>query len=114
MSFQTSVMTVAIIILLLVLVVVGYLLNRNKTSAPFPPIIGECPDYWASTVEGTNTVCKNIKGLGKAECSKTMNFNMSPWNGPDGMCNKNKWANTCQVTWDGITNNANACAVNKV
>ena len=38
-----------------------------------------------------------------------MNFNTGLWTGDDGICNKQKWANSCDLTWDGITNNPNAC-----
>ena len=38
-----------------------------------------------------------------------MNFNSGLWSGDDGLCNKNKWANACDLTWDGVTNNPNAC-----
>ena len=39
-----------------------------------------------------------------------MNFTTSPWTGDDGLCNKSKWAKACNLTWDGVTNNKNACA----
>ena len=38
-----------------------------------------------------------------------MNFNNPPWSGSNGLCVKSKWARTCDLTWDGVTNNADAC-----
>ena len=38
-----------------------------------------------------------------------MNFNTGPWASSDGLCNKSKWAKACNLTWDGVTNNKNAC-----
>jgi hypothetical protein len=32
-----------------------------------------------------------------------MNFNQSPFTDDDGDCAKYNWANSCKVTWDGIT-----------
>ena len=113
MSFQTTVALIAIILLILVLVFVGYSLVSDKKNKPFPPIIGGCPDYWSSASENGVDVCKNLKSLGNTECSKTMNFNVAPWIGTDGNCNKKKWASSCGITWDGITNDPNLCFVTK-
>ena len=39
-----------------------------------------------------------------------MNFTTDVWTGDDGLCYKSKWAKACDLTWDGVTNNTNACA----
>jgi len=33
-----------------------------------------------------------------------MNFTTSKWIGQRGKCNKYIWANSCGITWDGISN----------
>ena len=38
-----------------------------------------------------------------------MDFSVYPYSGADGLCNKKKWAKTCELTWDGITNNKSIC-----
>ena len=38
-----------------------------------------------------------------------MNFNNPPWSGSNGLCVKSRWARGCDLTWDGVTNNADAC-----
>ena len=38
-----------------------------------------------------------------------MNFNQDRFKGNDGNCNKSKWANSCNVSWSGITNNPDVC-----
>lgn len=113
MSFQITVSLIAIILLIFVLIFVSYLLNKEKTNKPFPPIIGGCPDYWSAASENGVDVCKNNKSLGNVECSKTMNFSSVPWTGTDGNCAKKKWATGCGITWDGITNDPNLCVVKK-
>ena len=40
-------------------------------------------------------------------CPTTMNFNIFPFNTAKGNCYKADWANKCNLTWDGITNNSN-------
>ena len=54
-------------------------------------------------------MCVNEKDLGKDICPKEMNFNDSVWQGNRGLCMKKVWANECDLTWDGITNNNEIC-----
>jgi len=110
MTFQKTVLFVATVILLVVLVVVGFALYRSKTSGDFPPVLGDCPDYWIAKTDGSNNLCLNVKNLGRTECPKSMNFNQSPWLGDSGLCNKSKWAKACDLTWDGITNDNTICS----
>jgi len=117
MNFQKIVLTIAIILLILFLLIVGYMLYKNKYSSEFPPTISDCPDYWldmsGNDISGNNTVtpyCYNIKNLGSGTCEKQMDFSTSFWTSSDGLCKKQKWANNCKLTWDGVTNNINACS----
>lgn len=109
MNFQKSVLTIAIILLILALVVFGAMLYVNKVE--YPPVDAQCPDYWIdmSGGMGTGGYCINTKNLGKGSCPSKMNFNTGMWTGDDGLCNKKKWAESCDLTWDGITNNNYAC-----
>ena len=109
MNFQKIVLMIAIILLILALIVFGSMLYTDKTV--YPPVQAQCPDYWIdmSGGIGTGSYCINTKNLGKGSCSSKMNFNTGLWTGDDGICNKQKWANSCDLTWDGITNNPNAC-----
>ena len=113
MSFQKTVLTIGSILLVLILLFTGYILYRNKYTGEFPPVISECPDYWVSQIESGQNICSNVKNLGKASCSKKMNFNRPPWNGSDSVCYKSKWARSCDLTWDGITNSNVDCKKNK-
>ena len=104
MNFQIIVMTVAIIILILILTFIGYALNTHRFNVKYPPVTGECPDYWVSK----DNECTNPKNLGKCKGSKS--FNSKIYMGDGGDCAKSQWATNCDLTWQGITNNLNVCS----
>ena len=103
MNFQIILLCVAIVILILMLSFIGYVLYKKKFNYKFPPVIGECPDYWIAQ----NNTCTNPKNLGKCRGSKS--FNNKIYKGDGGDCAKAKWANNCNLSWQGITNNPNVC-----
>ena len=114
MSFQKIVLTIAIIALIIILVVIGVSLSKASVSESWPPIVGECPDYWVD-LKGNGEACLNTHSLGtcnipSAEGQNTMNFNQAPFNTDTGTCSKYRWATACKVTWDGITSGvSNPC-----
>ena len=109
MNFQKIVLTIATVLLIISLIVFGSMLYSE--AKVYPPTQAQCPDYWIDMSGGIGTggYCINTKNLGKGGCSNRMNFNTGMWTGDNGLCNKQKWANSCNLTWDGITNNPNAC-----
>ena len=115
MSFQEIILIAAIIILCLMLIIVGVMLYSKKYNDVFPPVEASCPDYWESKLEYDNTskknktVCFNVKNLGSCQGENTKSFDSAEWNGSNGRCNKQKWARKCDLSWDGITNDVNAC-----
>lgn len=110
MSFQKIVLIIATILLIVVLVMFGFALHNNKEEEKYPPVEGQCPDYW-KVKRGTDGIpsCVNTKGLGNPNCQKEMNFMKVPFLGSHGRCNKKKWATICKVTWDGVTNATGIC-----
>ncbi len=120
-SFQKGILILAIIILLIALIFIGMTLNSTQNNILWPPITADCPDYWtiAGSVDASgndvsgndvsgNSICINKKDLGTCPAQNgqqhlTMNFNTSTYTGSQGLCNKYTWANSCGVTWDGIT-----------
>lgn len=107
MSFQKIILTIAIILLIIILVVIGIALSKASDSEIWPPIVGECPDYWVD-LSGNGEACFNSHSLGRCNIPSngeqgTMNFNQAPFNAENGTCAKYTWATGCQVTWDGIT-----------
>lgn len=107
MNFQQIILTLAIIVLIIMLVFIGLALSKSKYSGQWPPIVGDCPDYWVD-LEGNGAACYNAHALGRCNIPSdhspnTMDFSTQPFNGENGLCSKYRWANSCNVTWDGIT-----------
>lgn len=99
-SFQKIVLIVAVVILILLLIFIGIALKSSKSNQTWPPVTGDCPDYWVDT-SGNGGNCINVKNLGT--CKSNMDFSGPAFTGTNGNCSKYKWASNCNVTWDGIT-----------
>ena len=114
MNFQKMVISVAIGILIIMLVIIGMALSKASYEDTWPPIVGDCPDYWVD-MSGNGESCLNSHSLGRCNVptegeNGTMNFNQSPFTGDNGTCSKYNWATGCKVTWDGITSGiSNPC-----
>jgi hypothetical protein len=104
LNFQKIVLIVSAVFLVIMLIVIGVLLYKNKFTEVFPPIISNCPDYWEDKSNGNSSNCVNIKGLGTCGV-KSKDFSGPDWTSNAGLCNKARWARNCNLTWDGITNN---------
>ena len=106
MNFQKIVLVIATILLIIILVVIGVTLSKTNEKENWPPIVGECPDFWVD-MSGNGEACFNTHSLGKCnipseENPNTKNFNQSPFTGSNGNCAKFNWARSCNVTWDGV------------
>ena len=105
-TFQSTILVMAIIILILILVSIGVVLYQAKNNQIWPPVLGNCPDYWIDT-SGNGGNCVNVKDLGTCKPSngkhQVMDFTKPLFSGSAGKCAKYKWANSCNVTWDGLT-----------
>jgi hypothetical protein len=119
-SFQSIVVVIAIILLIVCLIFIGIALSKTKNDGQWPPIVGDCPDYWIDT-SGNGGNCVNVRDLGTCTTGGNgvapggqhiaMNFTVAPYIGSSGLCSKYTWANGCGVTWDGITSGVtNPCA----
>lgn len=121
-SFQKIVLTIAIIIFIFLMIFIASVLHNN--TGEFPPTLADCPDYWLDKQKTINSsgefgegdkdsktkqTCYNVQNLGKTSCSKTMDFTGDFWQGSTGLCNKYKWAKSCDLTWDGITSDTTLC-----
>jgi hypothetical protein len=114
--FQQIVLTIAIGFLLIFLLYIAFALRSNKNSAVYPPVTANCPDYWTDQSDGDSSNCVNVMNLGIASesCPKNMNFNTSLFTSTNGLCAKSVWSKNCGLTWDGVTNNDNACTSNSL
>jgi hypothetical protein len=116
MNFQSTVLTVAVVLLLICMILISIALVKSKGAEQWPPIIGDCPDYWID-LSGNGAQCVNMKDLGTCSSGTSgahqqMNFTVPPYTGQNGLCAKYKWAKGCGITWDGITSGVpNPCDV---
>ena len=96
MSFQSVVITIAVVILILSLIILGILLWNSRNELEYPPNIGDCPDYFTLQKDGS---CFNQHGLGNGS-QGCKSYNFSDMDKKE----KRQWARSCEVTWDGIYN----------
>jgi hypothetical protein len=106
-TFQTVILIIAVILLIISLAFVGNSLKTSNSSA-WPPPVPSCPDYWTIDGSGDDAVCINVHDLGTCAHGYnvdhlTMNFNDPKFSGDDGSCNKYTWATGCKISWDGLT-----------
>ena len=104
-EFQSTVMFIAVVLLIIVLIFIGISLYRNKQHFQYPPVAANCPDYWLDESNGDGVKCVHPKNLGKKECPKKLDFSAPFWSSDKGLCMKKNMANRCDLTWDGVTNN---------
>ena len=105
MTFQTIVVTIAIIILILSLVVLGVVIYNSRNKDQYPPEISNCPDYFVMKEKSGGDLgvpvemCYNQHNLGN-------HSDGCEWFDPKDATSKIKkaYAKKCGVTWDGITN----------
>ena len=114
-SFNSIVLQIATLILIVLLIIIGIAMYYSAKNAEYPPVIGECPDYWNVSKEENKNICKNIlkinpKSVSENDsCNKVNPVNFKGLTDKDTVCNKYKWANNCGIIWDGITNNNASC-----
>lgn len=114
-EFNKIVLIVATIVLILMLILLYIFLSKTLFEDSYPPIISDCPDYWdiSLNADGEKICIDNLKinSGSKIDC-KSSSISMFKNNGTNKnevMCEKNKWAKDCNITWDGITNNTTPC-----
>jgi len=109
MVFQKVVLTIAFVLLIIILAVIGLLIRSAKKTAKFPPETSKCPDYWkVSTDANGNIECKNPLNLGSGCANIPIGNDEYSGTSVASIVAKCKMAkNTCGVTWDGITNVVN-------
>ena len=135
-SFQLTVLTIAFVILVLILTIVGVMISKNKTVV-FPPISNTCPDFWEVSTDGTKCVIplngstnsgnlyagstlsitsnntntsSNLYTSGYDASNNLIDFNDVGWTaqGLTSICQQKNWASGYNVTWDGVSN-YNSC-----
>ena len=59
--FQNTILKIALLFLVVMLVIIGYLLYKTKAGMTFPPYVSPCPDYFEMNSQGK---CVNVRNLG--------------------------------------------------
>jgi hypothetical protein len=67
LNFQKSILVISILIFILVLIVIGTVISKSNKKQAWPPIVGDCPDYWVD-LSGNGEACLNAHSLGT--CNK--------------------------------------------
>jgi hypothetical protein len=113
--FQSKVVGVACVVLIVMLSLIGYLLAKSKIeSKTWPPTIAVCPDYWEDAT-GTGKHCTNPHNLGRCNIGNYQNTgsdgaDLTYWANPKNRCKASQVMKDCHYSWDGISNDDNACA----
>ena len=112
MGFNSLVLEVAIIILIICLVMIGWGIYQSVygSDAKFPPVISQCPDYWSMDTEmkGKNKIihCNNTLKMGKGAAeSGNPKCNSFEAGTVSSDCEKLGLSTICNITWDGISDN---------
>ena len=106
-SFETIVLIIAVIILIICLTGVGVAIYFNKYSTVFPPISATCPDGYTTSSANTNsskTICtnSNLPSSIPQSCG-SIQVNSPQYTGKNGLCQKYKWTQLCHASWPGVT-----------
>jgi len=120
-SFYTTVLTIAVVVLILVLAFLGWTMSKQKETDNFPKLQTSCPDFWKIEKDGEKNYCiqpeQDKVNSGSADAindapgfeNGKFDFANSGWSaGGNAVCAKKKWANSHGINWDTVTN-ANYC-----
>lgn len=117
-KFYFIVLSIATVILILILVILGVLMSYTKNNKLiYPPSYSTCPDYWENKADNTCNIPSNInKPTGTYENTTStpgfttgnIDFKSGAWNtlysSTKKECALKKWSNKYNVEWDGISN----------
>jgi hypothetical protein len=125
-SFYFIILAIAVLILIMVLAVVGWMMTKNVAVQKFPGITTTCPDYWTISPDGKcvrpdegrrNRGSALLTSAILADKTKTpggtatsFDSNDAGWSkSGDSICAKKKWATTYGVNWDTVVNSSTVC-----
>ena len=132
-TFHKVVIGIALVVLIILLVAVGFLLNKTKDNMVYPPSANKCPDYWLEDPDGCKIMGTNNDGymnngvlnvgtdpivnfdnknddnyflqpVTKDETAKWFNKDKKAFTEYSDICAKQAWANHYNVKWDGVKN----------
>lgn len=123
-SFYFIVLSIATVILILLLIILGVLMSYSKNKITHPPSYSKCPDYWTLDTtdnkscaipvnSSTDTTKFNIPSTGYNNINNTPGYTSTKIDFTDGgwktrsktrECAIKDWTNKYGVEWDGISN----------
>ena len=105
MSFQKTVLIIALIVLSVMLFFIALAMRGLKQSQGYPPEIAECPDYWTKDTDGKCKRPDNLDSPNFGTAKGNANCGHFP-RGTDGTSEEAKklFSDECTLEWDGITN----------
>lgn len=124
MDFRKTVLTTAIVFLILALIFVGVILFNKRKHANYPPVLGNCPDYYQDVLvsgQPDKVKCVPQGGTGETVGEMSSNIDKAPslnyygTSCPSVMsykdmsklsnkqkCNLMNEYSHCGFTWDGL------------
>ena len=102
-GFNRTVITIALIILIITLIAFGITIYHSKQKTLWPPETSECPDYWDVVGKNSCKVNQTLGNTGNGSC-QFQSFEDSKYKGNGGRREKCEWAKQCGIYWDGISN----------
>tara|TARA_B100000035_G_scaffold97415_1_gene82629 strand:+ start:5960 stop:6328 length:369 start_codon:yes stop_codon:yes gene_type:complete len=117
-EFKFAILLVAIIALIIGLTSVAVLLSKGDIKSEWPPFISKCPDEYEYNTTATDkctpkydaiVTSTSTPTLGEESSCSIFNPAHDDFEGVQGNCNKKKWADACDVSWDGVRGNESLC-----
>ena len=103
MSLQSIAIYTSLAILIVLLIIIAINMNSARKSMTWPPLVGDCPDYWFDAGTNGSKCTLNMNKVNAGDATSPMNFSLAPYNTSRGNCSKYRWATSNGVSWDGIT-----------
>jgi len=113
-SFYIIVSLIAIVILIICLIIIGIMLQKNQKTDVFPPKATTCPDGWIingntcamgnANVGDENLSAYKIDPKGNNIIYTVDSLNNFTFLESAVLCDRQKWANNHGIKWDGVTN----------
>ena len=94
--YKTAILSFAVQLLILLAVVAYFVANHSK-SQEFPATVSECPDYYTMDSNGKCIMDISVYDNSTSSC-RTIDTGVMKAK------EKQQWAASCGVAWDGITN----------
>lgn len=113
-GFKSVFLVIVVVVFIFATIYTVYKTDEEVTNKKWPPSISKCPDYWVQDLTADDTICTNVKNLGLETDSCPNPLNVDTYIHDSKLlsqddCAKAQWARSCNLTWDGITNNEKIC-----